>query len=45
MWKYVSRYTLGKVSALEVKEDDPYWSVNLKRGLLNVIDIKLEKHF
>ena len=27
---------------LETEEDEPYWSVNMKRGLLNVLELKLE---
>ena len=38
----IFRYTLGKVSDLEVETDEPYWSVNLKRGLLNILEVKLE---
>ena len=27
---------------MEVEQDDPYWSVNMKRGLLNVFEMKME---
>ncbi|CAH1265243.1 CTD-3088G3.8 [Branchiostoma lanceolatum] len=35
------RYEIGKVWDLEASEDEPHWSVNIKRGILNLLQLKM----
>jgi hypothetical protein len=34
-------WVVGRVFDLQVAKDDPYWSLNIKKGVLNVINVNL----
>eukprot|EP00058_Branchiostoma_floridae_P014198 XP_002599686.1 hypothetical protein BRAFLDRAFT_70363 [Branchiostoma floridae] len=35
------RYEIGKVWDIETSDDEPQWSVNIKRGILNLLQLKM----
>jgi len=32
----------GKVSDLKVEPDEPFWSINIKQGILHVFELKFD---
>ena len=37
------RYVEGEVQSLETARSDEYWSVNIKKGLLSLVQLKLNQ--
>lgn len=40
---FLSRYVRGNVRDIQHEADDPEWSVNVKKGLLSLLEMNLEK--
>ena len=38
----LSRYSRGEVKKIETAAEEPFWSVNIKRGVLNLLQVNLE---
>lgn len=37
------RYTIGVVQKVMCPADEPYWSVNIKKGLINMLQLNLQQ--